>query len=325
MRKYVLILLLLLAGCTASPQPANFQLNPDGSIITATPDSAELYAKAVAAQRALDMAQAQAANAQATADSYNGRMTATSAASAAQSTQQAWDLAAHQTQQAWQATATAAAIADAQTATAASVYASQTATADAWQRQSTQQAYDRQATADVAAIMAQQTQQAIIAESNRLALEREKSVNQVRAIAPWVIIALTFILLLAMVVLFATAQARRPQIIQRDLRGDAPILFDGHNIIDPDRVPGPIISTGRLPAVPPNTADPAVTQRDQAIDALHRGLPGAPRPPRSSGESQLTQIAPVSTPFRIYTSSERPALPEDTQTILDAEWKELEP
>jgi len=265
-------LLMLLAGCAAAT-------GGDGA---AAPNTDPYYGAGASA--------ATASAARATSAYFGQQITATAEARQATAAQRDWLDAQRQTgvaqtatREVWLATATAASIQSTSTAEATGTMAART-----------QQALNVLQTATVAAVFAGSTQQAIVAESNRLALEREATMNQVRAAAPWVGMGLLFALLMWLAVVLGWAQAKRAQVIKRDERGDAPILVSGDNIYDPDRNPGPVLISRRVPEIPQLTAEgmqAEVTRRDQAIDLVHRGLVG-----QAAGRAKLgrwqAEIAP---------------------------------
>jgi hypothetical protein len=104
-------------------------------------------------------------------------------------------------------------------------------------------------------------------------LERQQLMNQVYAVVPMA--ALVVVMGFALSLAWRWSQVR---IIQRDLRGDAPLIITGGTVYDADRNPGPLVDfSGVKPAIPTLT-DPvlqaATTSRDQAIDLVTRGTHG---------------------------------------------------
>jgi hypothetical protein len=197
---------------------------------------------------------------------------------AAQATQENLRAAAEatQTQQAWSATATSDS--DKATATAAA-----TATAGSWYGTATQAVWNRQATAEAANLIEMQTAQAAQAELTRLTVERQNMINQVQAAAPWVILAIVIPLVAYLAWIWGRVEVLRRRAIPRDPRGDAPILIlDDHgwrNVIDPDLFFGAVVSIGKsgkpeAPVLAAPEYQSQVKTRDQAVDMLHRGLPG---------------------------------------------------
>ena len=214
------------------------------------------------------------------------------------------EAAAAQTQQAWSATATMKS--DLTTATAAA-----NATAESWFATVTQAAWFSQATAETAGLQALQTAQAAQADMARLAAERQRTINQIQAAAPWVILAIVVPLVAYLAWQFGNAETLRRRAIPRDSRGDAPILIlDNHgrrNVIDPDLFFGAAVSIGRngRPEVPILAApelQSAVKARDQAVDLVNRGLPGQSpqrrtlpalsKPPSESGLGNVRVVEP---------------------------------
>ena len=183
--------------------------------------------------------------------------------------------AAAQTQQAWSATATSDSVKS--TATAAA-----TATAASWYGTATQSAWNRQATVEAASLMQMQTAQASQAELAQMAVERQRTINNIQAAAPWVILAIIVLLAAYLAWIWGKAEVLRRHVIPRDQRGDAPILIlEDHgwrNVIDPDLFFGAVISIGKAgkPEAPTLVAPELQAQvkaRDQAVDMVHRGLP----------------------------------------------------
>ena len=183
--------------------------------------------------------------------------------------------AAAQTQQAWSATATVNS--DLTTATAAA-----NATAESWSATVTQAAWFSQATAETAGLQALQTAQAAQADMARLAAERQRTINQVQAAAPWVILAIVVPFVIYLAWQFGNVETLRRRAIPRDPRGDAPILIlDNHgrrNVIDPDLFFGAAVSIGRngrpeAPTLAAPELQAAVKARDQAVDLVSRGFP----------------------------------------------------
>ena len=181
-----------------------------------------------------------------------------------------------QTQQAWSATATVNS--DLTTATAAA-----NATAESWSATVTQAAWFSQATAETAGLQALQTAQAAQADMARLAAERQRTINQVQAAAPWVILAIVVPFVIYLAWQFGSVETLRRRAIPRDPRGDAPILIlDDHgrrNVIDPDLFFGAAVSIGRngrpeAPTLAAPELQAPVKARDQAVDLVSRGLPG---------------------------------------------------
>ena len=122
--------------------------------------------------------------------------------------------AAAQTQQAWSATATVNSDLTTATADANALVESFAATV-------TQAAWFSQAIAETAGLQALQTAQAAQADMARLAAERQRTINQVQAAAPWVILAIIVPFVIYLAWQFGIVEALRRRAIPRDPRGDA--------------------------------------------------------------------------------------------------------
>ena len=217
----------------------------------ATPDAYQLALGNIQAQSTIAASQVLAANL--TAESYGPTREAAGTA-----TERAW------TMVGWTATASVE-----QTATAGSG----TATQQARDAIATQRAADITATVDAAAASAQATALHGQAVSVELAVEREHMMNKVQAAAPWGALGVTFVFVL--VVAFRWSKVRP---IQRDARGDAPLLIIEGKVYDADRNPYPLVDlSGPTPSIPALTApemQAATTARDQMIDLATRGGQG---------------------------------------------------
>ena len=244
---------ILLGACTTTRQSSTPPLEP-----------IQIYIDANASQRT-------AVAAVATADYYTSQLTATIDARNYQATAQAESIYATQvayqyqaTEQAWQSTMTADTI-------NATAIAASTATALSQQAAWTQRAIDITSTADTAAVQAYATQQYNIAQKAELAIERDRLTNKIRAIVPWA--GLAILITSSAAILLGQARVR---VIQRDARGDAPLLMDVIDgiVYDADRHP---LSTGSvsrqainlLPRISP-TEQIQVTARDQMLDMVSR-------------------------------------------------------
>ena len=216
-----------------------------------TPDAYQLALGNVQAQSTITASQVLTANL--TAEAY-----APTREAAGTATERAWMMVG------WTATASVA-----QTATAGSG----TATQQARDAIATQRAADITATVDSAAASAQATALHGQAVSVELAVERERMMNQVQAVTPWgaLISAFTFALFMA----YRWSKVRP---VQRDARGDAPLLVIEGKIYDADRNPYPLADfSGKKPAIPaltPPELQMPVTARDQIIDLATRGGQG---------------------------------------------------
>jgi hypothetical protein len=184
-------------------------------------------------------------------------------------------VAATQTQQVWNATATAGSNQATATAEANAIFRR-------WASTATQAIWNRQATADTANLQALQTAQAAQADMARLAVERQRMINQVQAAAPWVILAIAVPLVVCLIWIWGKTETLRRRAIPRDPRGDAPILIldDGgrRNVIDPDLFFGAVVSIPKngipeAPVLMPPELQVQVKARDQAVDLVNRGLP----------------------------------------------------
>ncbi|MFZ5882467.1 MAG: hypothetical protein ACOYYI_01655 [Chloroflexota bacterium] len=206
-----------------------------------------------------------------TAEYYSGLLTATVQAQQATATERAWVV--QQTQVAAQITATARAW----EATVAADSAQSTATAAATQTmqalmvQATAQAVQATSTANAANGQAYATAMAGEAERVRQAVERDRQTNTLKALAPWIGLALVFPLSL-----WLLYQRGRLVTIPRDARGDAPLMLDVVEgvVTDVDRSLHPQSGMRRadlasLPK-PPLALQAGVTERDQMLDLATR-------------------------------------------------------
>jgi hypothetical protein len=119
------------------------------------------------------------------------------------------------------------------------------------------------------------TKQYSIARTEELSLERKELMNNVVAITPWTMLIVTFVLL----ALFFKRWTR-VRIIQRDPRGDAPLLLDVVDGVAYDADRNPTSTAGLLredlKSLPLLSASDhtQTTARDQMVDLATRGLPG---------------------------------------------------
>src|SRR5512133_2341023 len=245
----LILVVVLLAACGTQPEPTPAPLP------TTTPDTFQLTLVNVQAQATMDAAQGTASAIQA---SKTGTAYAPTQQAAATATERAW------TMTGWTATASVE-----QTATAASG----TATQQSWQATATQSAMDITATVDAAAASAQATAFHGQAVSVELAVERERMMNKVQAAAPWGALCVAFVFVLVMAFRWSKV---RP--IQRDARGDAPLLVIEGKVYDADRNPYPLVDlSGKKPQIPTLTLPEMqipTTARDQMIDLATRGGQG---------------------------------------------------
>jgi hypothetical protein len=240
----LLLLILSLVACGTLPDSVP-TVTPTG-----TPDIYQLALGNLQAQATLEAMQA-------TSQAISANLTSTAYAP----TQQAIETA---TERAWVVAGWTATAAIEQTATANSG----TATAQAWTPTP-----NFTATVEAAAASAQATALHGQAVSVELAIERERMMNKVQAIVPWaaLIVAFVFVLVLA----FRWSKVRP---VQRDARGDAPLLVIDGKIYDADRNPYPLVDlSGKKPQIPALTAPELqipTTARDQMIDLATRGGQG---------------------------------------------------
>jgi hypothetical protein len=271
-------LLMLISACSTAQTPLNHPPSPDP--IQAFVDANSSQATAVAAI--------------ATADYHAGQLTGTVVARNQSATQQAYVLTVTQqsiqiqgTERSWVATSTADAIHSA-------TIASQTASAAVQQAIWTQRAIDVTATADAAAVQAYSTQQYAEARSEELALERAQLMNGVAAVVPWAVLIAFF----AVGFLIALRWSR-VRIIQRDQRGDAPLLINVVDGVAYDADRQPTGAGGLLRSdvnnLPKLTSGDYLqtTTRDQMVDLKTRGLPGASHRPRLSDPNAPKQSLPM--------------------------------
>jgi hypothetical protein len=248
----------------------------------ATLQAAEATARAEQTRQAIQVTrEAQAWSATATTQERDYRATAT---------RQAWEEA--KTQQALEATqaaeATAGALAFQATATRRAWEGWQTATAES--AQATQAAYDA-------------TQQAYQATATRQAQQRDEVLAYGRDYGIPLVLLVVVVGLGALVVYGIRQHAKRPVVIQRDLRGDAPPLAlpagdGGWNLVDLDRQPGHVtrlLPSGDTLAPQFRSAgqEERTTARDQLVDATTRPRLGARK-----GNSERPPMLPVAPPPR---------------------------
>jgi len=244
----LIVLLVLLAACGSLPEPLP-TVTPTG-----TPDVYQLTLGNIQAQATLQAMQA-------TSQALAANLTATAYAP----TQQAIETA---TERAWTVAGWTATAAIEQTATAGSG----TATAQAWTPTP-----NHTATVESARAAALATAAYGEAVSVELAVERERMMNKVQAVAPWAALAVAFVFVL--VLAFRWSKVRP---VQRDARGDAPLLVIDSRVYDADRNPYPLVDlSGKKPQIPALTAPElqmATTARDQMIDLATRGGQGQANP-----------------------------------------------
>ena len=270
---------LLLVGCITAPASA--------PAYAQTPDPAQVFVNA-------NSSQATAISAAATAQYYSGQLTATVQAQHATATERAWLMLATQqaaeitsTARVWGATATA----DSMSATSA---AAQASTAQSIQSTATQQVWNTTATANEASSQAYATAMAGEAISVELAVQRERMMNKVKAVVPWLILVSMFVVLITLAVRWSRV---RP--VLRDARGDAPLLVIDGKVYDADRNPYPLLDVSNkkpeIPALVPPELQSPTTARDQMIDLATRGALDAPTSERrrSTAKQMAAQNIPL--------------------------------
>jgi len=275
------VLMIWLAACGSLSEPLPTVMP------TGTPDVYQLALGNIQAQATLEAMQA-------TSQALAANLTATAYAP----TQQAIETA---TERAWTVAGWTATAAVEQTATAGSG----TATAQAWTPTP-----NFTATVEAAAASAQATALHGQAVSVELAVERERMMNKVQAVAPWaaLVVAFVFVLVLA----FRWSKVRP---VQRDARGDAPLLVIDGKVYDADRNPYPLVDlSGKKPQIPALTTpemQSATTARDQMIDLATRGGQGQANPQRKVIAQKMAaqNILPQPTQVRILPPEQaRPLL-----------------
>ena len=158
-------------------------------------------------------------------------------------------------------------------------------------------------------------------ESIRLGVEREQLTNQARAILP-----ITFTVITVIVALALLWRQLRVRPIQRDARGDAPLLVIDGAIYDADRNPLPVMQMHKgqpqIPFLTPPDLQVPTTARDQAID-LARGLSAG----KARQQAQRAMSAANQPVFQVVQPGKLPPmLADDPQVaqILDADWRQDE-
>lgn len=264
MHKYrnISFLSLLLLGLSSC-------LPASDAVLLLTPDPIQAFVDA-------NSSKGTAIAAIATAEYFGSQLTSTVEARNQSATQQVLAIQGTQlaiqvqsTERAWQATATA----DSARATA---IASQTASAAAQQAIWTQRAVDITSTADIASVQAYATQQYADSRSEELSIERAELINNIAAFIPSVVG-----LSVLGVGLLITLRWSRYRVIQRDARGDAPLLMNVVDGIAYDADRQPTGAGGFLrddvKALPKLSAGDYLqtTTRDQLLDLKTRGFQGA--------------------------------------------------
>jgi len=191
----------------------------------------------------------------------------------------------------------------------------------------------------MAVAIAQQTQISSDQTRNMLELERQKNSNKFKAVMP----GLTFAFLgtVAVWVVITITRQKRMQVIERDERGDAPLLVDTIDGIVTDMDTSPNFQTGSrqlkgpdpLPQLPAVTAErqDTVKRNDQLVDLATRGLPGqggkSDERRQLAAEAAMRQLPAGAERFKVLGPGEKPpvsVVDDETIEILDAQWKEVE-
>jgi hypothetical protein len=293
----------------------------------------DVYLDGIRAQHTLDAVHgAQTATAEAR-EAQIWAITVTAEARAAEATATAWPL----TVEASRAQATATARAEADATARARLWEQATATAEAHQaalsHQMTVETWGLTVTAvadEQAALNALRGEQL---EREELATKRQRSVYPVRAYGPWVVLVVALGLLIYGGLRLIRAGEMRASAIQRDERGDAPLLAirqRGQVIIyDGDRAFGPVLHIDghgqpAQPALVDEQQQERVTTRDQAIDLAHRGLPDQRR--QRVSRRRAIQMAALPS-YRILPPGEEPPdqiIDVEARKALAADWQREE-
>ena len=261
MKGLLLLSAFLLTACAATPAQIVYP--------THTPDPIQVFVDASSSQGT-------AAAAVATADYFSNQLTATVETRNQTGTQQAMQIQSQATERAWNATVTADSV---QSTSAASGTASAVAQQAAW----TQRAMDITATADTASVQAFATEQYGIARTEELSLKRKELVNNVAAVVPWMSLICIFAVLVVVLIRWS-----RVRVIQRDPRGDAPLLLNVVDGVAYDADRNPTSTAGLLredlKLLPTFSASDhtQTTARDQMLDLATRGLPGTNKRPANN-------------------------------------------
>lgn len=257
----VLVMLTACEGYTPEAVLPAAEIARLGAIATATME-AEAARAAMERANATAEAEAAAANATATAEANLIELARISATATAEA------LAVEQAQ--WAAAATATAVAVARDEQHRAEIATATAVA-----------FQPTATAIAQAIVLREME---IERAQRLAdseAKREKMLLPLVTYGPWVLLAvMAGVLVYALLRVIAVAELRA-RAIQRDARGDAPLLVLPHGrgvvVYDGDRAFGPAFLAANervsMPALVDEQQQATVTMRDQAVDLATRGLP----------------------------------------------------
>ena len=323
----LLVLLVLVVACGEATAPASSALGvPPTSTWLPVPDPQDetgvaLYEQQIRAQQeqqainatlvaiyAQQTATAEARQVQQTATAQSVQGTATAHWDGATATVQ-WQ-GATATAQAWEMTVTASQVQATSTAAAqatataeARLAAGATATADAilfdLDVQMTRRAMDVTATAETG----------ILSETARLREERLRQVELeteaaersylARAYGPWIVLGLVALLVVWAGYTLIQAHALRMRIVERDARGDAPLMLlqqrGALGVVDADRQTGAMVIWRRDGTfeMPEGDNQAEVTRRDQIVDGLTRDLPGRSGATRAKRTKALAQTAPA--------------------------------
>ena len=320
MRRWILALVILfLSACAPmdSYQVQSVTITPDPlqPFLNANSSQATAVSAAATAQYFGMQLTATAVSAEATQEYLGMQLTTTAEAMSATAASEVMLVQAEATRRAWNATATAD---SAQSTEVANV----TATQQAQSSSATQQSLNVTATADAIKSAAFATAMHGQSESVRLAVERERLTNQARAILP-----ITFSAITVVVVLVLLWKYMRVRPIQRDSRGDAPLLIIDGTVYDADRNPFSVMQMlkgqPQIPMLTPPEYQAPTTARDQAID-LARGLPAG----KAQQQVQRALLPNGQPSFQVVPADKLPPLltgdPQMTQ-VLDAEWRQDEP
>jgi hypothetical protein len=304
-RALFLLSLLLLVSCASPGTVTTPNLFVESQNARATADAAE------------ELAAYQERFLTATAEAPIVHITETAAAQSVQSTVTAQAMAIQQSY--W--TTTAQSVQETETA-------AMTQTAMAWTPTP-----NATSTSVFAVLNAEGTQMANQVQRDNLELERQEYANDFWANLPGLTWAFLSLVLVLGLMLFTRRARYQPAKV--DERGNILPMLDivEGTITDPDRNPNYLSGTRRedLKALPALTADRQdnVTHRDQAIDAVTRGLPGGTR----ADKRQIAQqMAPkLSGPnmagrFKILPEGtfNEDVIDGEIISVLDQDWKESE-
>jgi hypothetical protein len=219
------------------------------------------------------------------------------------------------------------------TATSTAGRATSTVEAANWSHNATATvaAWSIQATATVEAHNAWITIQAAEARRAELDLHREETIAPLRTYGPWIAGSAFMILIIAVIAGVVTSFLKVYEIqnsaIQRDERGDAPLLLidpkRGWQIADPDLAQWPILTGAESQPRADEETQAAIKRRDQMLDIGTRGSTGR----RARGSARQTAIQEMSrTPgFQVLkrgTAPPQALIDRKTMLALEDQWKE---